>query len=553
MNQFSQNQLSNLIRNLSIENEAIANFMNQLLNLFPHERLSINTRPNQSNLQCTTGESKSILGRLQVINKQEIQTIVSLANEFEIPLYPISTGKNWGYGTSLPVKENSFIIDLSLMNKILEVDLNMKWVRLEPGVTQKQLRDYFDQHNIPFMVPTTGAGPFASIIGNALERGYGITPHQNHFEALLSIEAVLTNGQIYNSPMLDLGGEELKNNFKYGIGPFLDGIFAQSNFGIVSEATVSMAMNPEAMELFVFELESVAQLPEAVKAIRTITQKYSSFISGINLMNQRRVISMKGPYPHELLQSGERVLDDEVIRKLGKGIGIPAWMGVGAIYGYPELIKVIKKDIKKILSFSKLRFLNSKHIPILEKVSRYIPAFLKGDEIRNMIKGVCDLNDVLLGRPSEVAFPLVYWKSKKQFEQNSSYKLHEDKDCGLIWYAPLVVMNEEKIRSYIEFVDRICKKNGIEPLITFTSISDRCFDSTVPILFDKKNQEERAAAQSCYEELILEGQKLGFFPYRVGVSTMSLLTQMSDSWELSSQIKKALDPKNILSPGRYSK
>ena len=43
------------------------------------------------------------------------------ANEYKIPVYPISTGKNLGYGGSAPNLSGSVVLDLKRMNRILDV------------------------------------------------------------------------------------------------------------------------------------------------------------------------------------------------------------------------------------------------------------------------------------------------------------------------------------------------------------------------------------------------------------------------------------------------
>src|SRR5690349_6231447 len=53
---------------------------------------------------------------------EEIQAILKVANEFKIPLWPISRGKNLGYGGSAPCLPGSVILDLSRMKRILEVN-----------------------------------------------------------------------------------------------------------------------------------------------------------------------------------------------------------------------------------------------------------------------------------------------------------------------------------------------------------------------------------------------------------------------------------------------
>src|SRR5215813_10270665 len=52
----------------------------------------------------------------------QVQAIVRIANQYRIPLYPVSTGRNLGYGGSAPVYSGSVVVDLKRMNRILEVD-----------------------------------------------------------------------------------------------------------------------------------------------------------------------------------------------------------------------------------------------------------------------------------------------------------------------------------------------------------------------------------------------------------------------------------------------
>src|SRR5690606_5593013 len=97
--------------------------------------------------------------------------------------------------------------DLSRMDRVVEFDAELGVVTLEPGVTQRGLRDYLEARGSGYLVPVHGGGPSCSLIGNALERGYGITPYTDHFAAVMALEAVLANGEIYRTPITTLGGE----------------------------------------------------------------------------------------------------------------------------------------------------------------------------------------------------------------------------------------------------------------------------------------------------------------------------------------------------------
>src|SRR5262245_24076721 len=81
--------------------------------------------------------SRDIPAVLLPRSEEDVARIVEIANRYRIPLYTVSTGHNWGYGSALPVQDLSVIVDLSGMNRILEMDEELGLVTLEPGVTQK--------------------------------------------------------------------------------------------------------------------------------------------------------------------------------------------------------------------------------------------------------------------------------------------------------------------------------------------------------------------------------------------------------------------------------
>jgi 4-cresol dehydrogenase (hydroxylating) flavoprotein subunit len=208
----------------------------------------------------TTPASIRILGALLPANREQVVDVVRIAAAHRIPLYPISTGRNWGYGDARPVQDGCVIVDLSRMNQIEAVDEELSVVTLEPGVTQSDLHRHLEDRGLPFLVPTTGAGSGCSIIGNALERGYGITPLADHFQGLTWIEAVLPDGEIYRTPLTEMRAERADKAFKWGVGPYLDGLFAQGAFGIVTRAAIALAHRPDTVEAFYFRLDSDDQV-----------------------------------------------------------------------------------------------------------------------------------------------------------------------------------------------------------------------------------------------------------------------------------------------------
>ncbi|KAJ5196152.1 hypothetical protein N7449_006631 [Penicillium cf. viridicatum] len=108
-----------------------------------------------------------------------VQVIVRLANKLSFPLWPISIGRNSGYGGAAPRVSGSIVLNMGKhLNKILEVNVEGAYCLVEPGVTFQDMHDYLVKNNLRdklwLEVPDLGGG---SIIGNAIERGLGYTPY----------------------------------------------------------------------------------------------------------------------------------------------------------------------------------------------------------------------------------------------------------------------------------------------------------------------------------------------------------------------------------------
>ena len=113
----------------------------------------------------------------------EVQALVRLANEHRVPLWPVSRGKNFGYGAAAPRLPGSVVVDLGRMNRILDVDVARAYCVLEPGVGFYDLHAFLQKEKLPLCMSIPG-NAWGSVIGNALERGMGMSPYGDHCEQL---------------------------------------------------------------------------------------------------------------------------------------------------------------------------------------------------------------------------------------------------------------------------------------------------------------------------------------------------------------------------------
>ena len=54
-----------------------------------------------------------IPGAVRPVSQTQVMVIVKASRKLNVPLYPISTGNNWGYGSANPVTNGCVVIDLS--------------------------------------------------------------------------------------------------------------------------------------------------------------------------------------------------------------------------------------------------------------------------------------------------------------------------------------------------------------------------------------------------------------------------------------------------------
>jgi (+)-pinoresinol hydroxylase len=169
-------------------------------------------------------------------NVEDVQKIVKIANTYKIPIYPISTGKNLGYGGSAPAYSGSVVLDLKRMNRILEVNEKSAYVLVEPGVSYFDLYRYIQEKGLKLWVDVPDPG-WGSPVGNSLDRGGGylLKEFRNHFDSHCGMEVVLANGELLRTGMGALPGAKTWQQYKSGFGPWVDGIFSQSNFGVVTK------------------------------------------------------------------------------------------------------------------------------------------------------------------------------------------------------------------------------------------------------------------------------------------------------------------------------
>ena len=500
---------------------------------------------------ATFKTERTILAIVRPKNTDEVQQCIKLANQYELPVYPISTGLNTGYGSKVPTADNCIIIELKRLNHIVDFSEELAYVTLEPGVTQQQLYDYLQEKQSKLWMDATGSYKDHSIIGNIAERGFGHTPYGDHFAHVGGMEVVLPEGDCLHTGFGRFDNAQAKNVYRWGVGPYFDGIFTQSNLGIITQLTVWLMPAPKYFQSFYFSVNSHAELEKAIDALRPLRLD-GTINSAMHIANDYKVLGAIQPYPWQ--QTDNKIpLDKEILKKLGKSWDFGVWNGSGALYGTKQEVALARKKIKKQLrgKVKKLRFLDDNLLKVAELLQKpyYWVTRVNLPEMLKILKPIFNMTK---GIPTDSMLPSTYWRVKGTSQESMNNP--ERDNCGLMWCAPIAPTSGKHALKLWNIIESVFDHYSFEPAVTITLLTERTMDCVIAIQYDRSIEGEDKHAQDCHDELLKKLTDAGYYPYRLGIQSMNGLPEPEESYaKFLNSIKSSLDPANILSPGRYSK
>jgi len=450
-------------------------------------------------------EPPTVTGWLQPKSVLDVQKILFEANKNETPVYPYSIGLNWGLGSKLPVEDGCILLDLSKMNTIFRVDPHFHYAIIEPGVTQQAMFNYLEVHSPDLMLNVTGSSPSASILGNMLERGSGFLKHK--IEDLLGLEVVLPGGRVIRTGFWHEDQSERDvTNFKYGVGPDMTGLFCQGNFGVVTKAAVRLYPKKQVSKMLWCKLDQTF-LPEFVEKIARLFQE-GHLHSVMHIGNDKR---MK-------IESQNKI--DTTI-----------WTGMCKIGGRPGYLSWLEEELKKELS------------PLCETVHFFASHELP-DENLSHIYG-CHV-----GKPTDF-FVRAMYQSVGETLLEGELDIDHGR-IGMLCCLPVLPAKAKDVKRAAQILDEVAKSHGIMAAGTFNPIDGYNLEAVINVYFDRRNSEEVIQAHATNEALHDAFHASGYKFYRLDVKNMKRVYNYQPIyWETLDELKKFIDPKGIIAPGRY--
>lgn len=167
---------------------------------------------------------------------QEVSAILKFANDNRIPITPRGAGTNL-VGSTVPIN-GGIVLDLSKMNRILELDSETMTATVEPGLLLQDFQKYVEEKG--FFYPPDPGEKSSSIGGNISTNAggmravkYGVTR-----DYVRGLEIVAADGTVMNvggKTVKDASGLSLKNMF----------VGSEGTLAIITKCVLKLIPKPE--------------------------------------------------------------------------------------------------------------------------------------------------------------------------------------------------------------------------------------------------------------------------------------------------------------------
>ncbi|MBS7647416.1 MAG: FAD-binding oxidoreductase [Candidatus Bathyarchaeia archaeon] len=275
--------------------------------------------------------------------KEEVKEIIRIANEYKIPIVPVSSGSPHFRGDTVP-REGGIIINLSKMKRILKIDTRNRAVRIEPGVTFGELVPELEKYGLKLNMPFLPRAS-KSVVTSYLEREPPMMPKYqfDYVDPMLTMEVVFGTGDEFRTGTASGPGspEEINADMVNPFGPgdvkyfkLLSG--SHGTFGIVTWAMVKVEVMPKLRKLYFIPFERSEDVVEPMnKLLRYgVMGSVADEILALNNFNLALILAEKWPEEFEALRKS-----------------LPPWVMIICIGGYrlaEERLKVQEKCLMEI-------------------------------------------------------------------------------------------------------------------------------------------------------------------------------------------------------------
>ncbi|MBY6708645.1 FAD-binding oxidoreductase [Rhodococcus sp. BP-241] len=455
---------------------------------------------------------------------EQVQDLVRIANANSVPVWASSQGRNNGYGGPSAQVRGSVLISFRKMNRVLEIDTELAYAVVEPGVRWFDLYEELHARGDELLVSVPDIG-WGSVIGNSLDNGVTFMPAGSDFSAQCGMEVVLADGSLLRTGMGAQEDNGSWHTYKRGLGPVLDPLFMQSNYGIVTRMGIWLMKRPEAYSPFYLSIPRDHQLDQAIDIVRELRQE--GILRGVpNIQDMLTAGEVhfpehRGKFPSFVAPTWS----DEQLDELADETGIGRWGVRTALWSDPDTLDLHERRIRQAWSA-----IEGGEVTRLATYTAENWHTLESAGFMDRLSGGIPCRDFIDALPDFV---------------------------GHVGFSPVVPLRGAEVAGVMRQVrSEVVERTGVNYFCAIFVTNDRSATVVTPVFYVRDDPARVEAALDTATHLLrLLGQQ-GYCEYRAHLSFMDLAQEQMGFGDhayrrFAEKIKDAVDPRGILSPGRH--
>ena len=254
------------------------NFLNQCKSSIGEEYVLLNAEQQAPYLQDwrqrATGKALAVL---RPATPEQVAQIVKLCGKYQVPIVPQGGNTGLVLGSIPDQSGNAVVLSLQRLNQIRAIDLANSTMTVEAGCLLAQIQDAANEQDLLFPLSLASEGS-CTIGGNISTNagGTAVLRYGNMRDLCLGLEVVTAQGEIWQG----LRGLR-KDNTGYDLRDLLIG--AEGTLGIITAAVLKLYPKPLSYGTAFIRLNSIQA---AVSLLTLAKQHCHTAISGFELINQ---------------------------------------------------------------------------------------------------------------------------------------------------------------------------------------------------------------------------------------------------------------------------
>lgn len=436
-------------------------------------------------------------------SSEQVSQVLNIADKKNVPVVPVSSQVHFN-GGAIP-RQGGIVMDLSKMNRILEIDEDLKKVRIEAGVTWGQLTEALAEKGMRALMPLMPPAN-RSVLSDFLDREVPTNTVYDYGEPMQGFEVVWPNSEPFRLGSASVNG--YPDSGSHGGNPSGPGIDfyrfvqgAQGTMGVVTWTNLKVMFQTKKDKVYFVPVDDLSYAQEFL--YRILPRRVGQEVVLLNRTDLATMVAETFPKDFERLRAS-----------------LPPWTLVIVVSG------LSRRPDEKIAYEEKL----------LKEVVKNEFRRLTLDDALPGFPGLGDKMLSLLRNPWPADGP--YWKNRWQGASQSLF----------------FIARPEKSQRFVEIVETVAPKHGY-PVADIGSYiqpieHNRGCQVEFTFFYNGKDAAAKARIAALYKDaaraLMNEG---AVFTRPYGDLAPMVYERAAGYVSALKRVKSIFDPNNIMNPG----